>query len=40
MADGGRLKEWTEERNMKAFSFYNKEENYKVIDIVLVHPLI
>ena len=24
---------------MKAFSFYNKKENYKVIDIVLDHPL-
>lgn len=39
MADKERLKEWTEERNMKAFSFYNKKESYKVIDIVLVHPL-
>ena len=39
MADNETLKEWTEERNMKAFSFYNKKENYKVIDIVLVHPL-
>jgi hypothetical protein len=39
MADNERLKEWTEERNMKAFSFYNKKEPYKVVDIVLVHPL-
>ncbi len=39
MADKEKLKEWTEERNMKAFSFRNKKEEYKVIDIVLVHPL-
>ena len=24
---------------MKAFSFYNQKENYKVVDVVLVHPL-
>jgi len=39
MADRETLREWIEERNLKAFSFYNKKENYKVVDIVLVHPL-
>jgi len=39
MADSEKLREWTEERNMKAFSFYHKEKNYKVVDIVLIHPL-
>lgn len=39
MADSRSLREWIEERNLKAFSFYNKEHNYKVVDIVLVHPL-
>jgi hypothetical protein len=39
MADKGRLKEWIEEKNMKAFSFWNNKEAYKVVDIVLVHPL-
>lgn len=39
MADPETVKQWTEERNLKAFSFYHKKENYKVVDIVLVHPL-
>ncbi len=33
------VKDWIENRNLKAFSFYHKKDNYKVIDIVLVHPL-
>ncbi|NHI94334.1 MAG: hypothetical protein EAX96_17715 [Candidatus Lokiarchaeota archaeon] len=33
------IKEWIENKNLKAFSFYNERENYKVVDIILVHPL-
>ncbi|MEK6622610.1 MAG: hypothetical protein AABZ13_09015, partial [Planctomycetota bacterium] len=29
MADEKILKDWTENRNMKAFSFYHKKENHK-----------
>lgn len=39
LADPETLKDWIENRNMKAFSFYQKSEVGKVIDIVLVHPL-
>ena len=39
MADEKILKDWIENRNMKAFSFYHKKENHKVVDIVLVQPL-
>jgi hypothetical protein len=39
MADSETVKQWTEERNLKAFSFYHEKENYKVLDIILVHPL-
>ena len=34
-----KVKDWIENRNLKAFSFYHKKDSYKVIDIVLVHPL-
>ena len=39
LANPDKVKEWIENKNLKAFSFYHKNENYKVIDIVLVHPL-
>lgn len=39
MADSAKVNDWIENRNLKAFSFYHKKDNYKVIDIVLVHPL-
>ena len=39
LANPDKVKDWIENRNLKAFSFYHKNENYKVIDIVLVHPL-
>lgn len=39
MADEKTLKDWIENRNMRAFSFYHKKENRKVVDIVLVQPL-
>ena len=39
MANPGILKGWIENKNLKAFSFYHRAQNYKVVDIVLVHPL-
>ncbi|MFQ5686413.1 MAG: DUF6036 family nucleotidyltransferase [Candidatus Scalindua sp.] len=39
LANPDKVKDWTENKNLKAFSFYHKKDNYKVIDIVLVHPL-
>ena len=39
LANPDKVKDWIENKNLKAFSFYHKNENYKVIDIVLVHPL-
>ncbi len=39
LANSDKVKDWIENKNLKAFSFYHKNENYKVIDIVLVHPL-
>lgn len=39
LADSEKVKDWVENRNLKAFSFYHKKDNYKVVDIVLVHPL-
>lgn len=39
LANPDKVKGWIESKNLKAFSFYHKTENYKVIDIVLVHPL-
>ena len=39
LTDSEKVKDWIENRNLKAFSFYHKKDNYKVIDILLVHPL-
>lgn len=39
LANPDKVKDWIESKNLKAFSFYHKTVNYKVIDIVLVHPL-
>ncbi len=33
------VRKWISERNLKALSFYQKVENYKGVDILLVHPL-
>ena len=30
---------WIEEKNLKAFSFYHKTHQYRVVDILLVHNL-
>ncbi len=38
-ANPDKVNDWIENRNLKAFIFYHKKDNYKVIDIVLVHPL-
>src|SRR3972149_5599730 len=39
LADAGKVKDWVENKNLKAFSFYNQKEPFRVVDIVLVHPL-
>lgn len=39
LANSDKVKDWIENKNLKAFSFYHKKDNYKVIDIVLVYPL-
>lgn len=39
MANPDVLHDWVENRNLKAFSFYHRQQNYRVVDIVLVHPL-
>jgi len=39
LADKNKLKEWIDEKNLKAFSFYHRTESFKVIDIVIVQPL-
>ncbi|MFX1466474.1 MAG: DUF6036 family nucleotidyltransferase [Promethearchaeota archaeon] len=39
LAEQDKVKKWIEEKNLQAFSFYHRTENYKVIDIVIVHPL-
>ena len=39
LADPIEVKDWIENRNMKAFSFIHREDAFKVVDIVLVHPL-
>ncbi|MDG6027790.1 MAG: hypothetical protein E3K40_14025 [Candidatus Brocadia sp.] len=39
LANPDKVKNWIENKNLKAFSFCHTKDNYKVIDIVLVHPL-
>jgi len=39
LADAVEVVDWIENRNMKAFSFIHSASAYKVVDIVLVHPL-
>jgi len=33
------LNEWITEKNLKVFNFYNKDKEYKRIDILIEHPL-
>jgi hypothetical protein len=39
LTDSRKVKDWIENRNLKAFSFYHKKDQFKVIDLLLVHPL-
>jgi len=39
LADKNILNEWIKTKNLKAFSFYHKTDAYKVVDILIVHPL-
>lgn len=39
LADDKKVSEWTEKRNLKAFSFRHNKYQQKVLDILLVHPL-
>lgn len=39
LADKNILNEWIKTKNLKAFSFYHKTDVYKVVDILIVHPL-
>ncbi len=39
LSDREKVRAWIEEKNLKAFSFYHRRDNYKSVDIVLVHPL-
>jgi len=39
LAEPDIVREWIENRNMKAFSFYHQQDNFKVIDIVIFHNL-
>lgn len=39
LADPKKRKEWVEERNLVAFSFYHKQNTIKVVDMILSHPL-
>ena len=39
LANHDKVKDWIENKNLKAFSFYHTYNPYKVVDIVLVHPL-
>ncbi|MHA1689661.1 MAG: hypothetical protein ACTSUN_10050 [Promethearchaeota archaeon] len=33
------VQDWIDNQNLKAFTFYNKKDNFKEIDLVLAHPL-
>jgi len=39
MVDAEKVKDWIANKNLRAFSFYHQKDNYKVVDILLVHPL-
>ena len=39
LSDPKKVTVWIGERNLKAFSFYNKADPYKVVDVLLVHGL-
>lgn len=39
LADNLKREKWVSEKNLKAFTFYHPHDHFKVIDILLVHPL-
>ncbi|MBI4723356.1 MAG: hypothetical protein HY769_10265 [Candidatus Stahlbacteria bacterium] len=39
LVDSAKVRDWIETKNLKAFSFYHPKATYKVVDIILVHPL-
>ena len=39
LADPVVREDWIVNKNLKAFSFYHRQDAYKAVDIVLVHPL-
>jgi len=39
LSNPDKVKYWIEHKNLKAFSFYHKKDNYKVIDLLLFHNL-
>jgi len=39
LADESTRETWIREKNLIAFSFHHKADNFRVVDIVLVHPL-
>ncbi|MBA4392255.1 MAG: hypothetical protein C0407_01765 [Desulfobacca sp.] len=39
LTDSDKVKDWIENKNLKAFSFYHRKDNYKVVDLLLDHPL-
>ncbi|HMZ59586.1 MAG TPA: hypothetical protein PL048_12465 [Leptospiraceae bacterium] len=39
LLDDEKINIWIKDRNLKAFTFYNTKDNYKVVDFLIVHPL-
>ncbi|MHA1231793.1 MAG: DUF6036 family nucleotidyltransferase [Candidatus Helarchaeota archaeon] len=39
LANKNILNHWIKNKNLKAFSYYHKVENFKTIDIIVKHPL-
>lgn len=39
MSDPEKVRSWIENRNLKAFSFYHRRDQFKVIDILLAHDI-
>lgn len=39
LLDESKRTEWVNTRNLKAFSFYNNNNSFEVVDVLLVHPL-
>ncbi len=39
LLDSEKTQRWIKDRNLKAFSFYHNTDSFKVIDLILSHPL-